>query len=150
MTSPPVDSTTQATFDWWVRVYYEDTDAGGVVYHANYLGFAERARTEWLRHLGIPPSYLASAHELLFAVRRIEVTFERPARLDDRVQVRTTLERIGRASLDFDQQLSIQSLETEEPVAACRLAVNIACLDTARWRPRPIPELLHEVFRRAP
>jgi acyl-CoA thioester hydrolase len=88
-----------------VRVYYEDTDAVGVVYHANYLRFAERARTEMLRCLGLEHSALSARLELAFTVRRCAVDYLAPARLDDRLEVRTGLTRLGGASLDLEQRI---------------------------------------------
>lgn len=88
-----------------VRVYYEDTDAVGVVYHANYLRFAERARTEMLRCLGLDHSTLSAHLGLFFTVRRCVVDYLGPARLDDRLEVRTSLARLGGASLDLEQRI---------------------------------------------
>lgn len=81
------------------RIYYEDTDAGGVVYHASYLRFAERARTEWLRHLGFNQSEL----DVVFVVRNIEIEYLAPGRLDDVLEVETSLQNIGRASITLSQ-----------------------------------------------
>ncbi len=88
---------------FWIRVYYEDTDAGGIVYHASYLRFAERARTEWLRSLGFDHTRLRAEHGLLFAVRRCVLEFRAPAVLDDLLCVATSLVRLGGASLDLRQ-----------------------------------------------
>ena len=85
------------------RVYYEDTDAGGIVYYANYLRFAERARTEWLRSFGYDQSDLRATHNLLFAVRRVTVDYQAPARLDDMLEITTELTRLGGAALDMRQ-----------------------------------------------
>lgn len=93
------------TFVWPVRVYYEDTDAGGVVYYANYLKYAERARTEMLRHLGITNSALQDDHGLAFVVKRVEADYIGPARLDDRLDVALTLTKLGGASLEGVQTI---------------------------------------------
>lgn len=88
-----------------IRVYYEDTDAGGIVYHANYLNFAERARTEALREAGIDQSALWKTHGIGFVVRKATVDYSRPARLDDMLAVETHLEKWGRASLTLVQTI---------------------------------------------
>ena len=93
------------TFVWPARVYYEDTDAGGVVYYANYLKFLERARTEWLRALGFDQRDLMREAGILFAVRHVEIDYLAPARLDDAAVVETTVAELGRASIRFDQRL---------------------------------------------
>jgi len=94
-----------STFIWPVRIYYEDTDAGGVVYYANYLKFAERARTEMLRHVNIENSVLQDRHGLAFVVRHIEAEYLAPARLDDLLDVHLTLTKVGGASLDGVQTI---------------------------------------------
>ena len=88
-----------------VRVYYEDTDAGGIVYHANYLRFAERGRTEALRDLGVPHAEMSALHGLFFMVRRIKVDYLAPARLDDSLVVETTTLAIGAATVDLRQDV---------------------------------------------
>ena len=88
-----------SVFEWPVRVYYEDTDAGGVVYYANYLKYLERARTEWLRHLGFGQDTLMRDAGIVFAVRRVEIDYLLPARFDDALLVELEIEEIGRASL---------------------------------------------------
>src|ERR1700742_3787402 len=92
-------------FEHSFRVYYEDTDTGGIVYYANYLKFAERARTEVLRDLGITQRILMDEEGVAFAVRRCEVDYLVPARLDDELEVRTALRALGAASLDLDQAI---------------------------------------------
>lgn len=119
-----------------VRVYYEDTDAGGVVYHARYLHFMERARTEWLRALGFEQDRLRADHGVIFAVRRMDIAFLHPARFNDLLQVETSITGHGRASLDFAQLV----VQTDAAQPCCRAAVNIACLDAERLRPARIPE----------
>ena len=119
-----------------VRVYYEDTDAGGVVFYANYLAFMERARTEWLRSLGYDNSGLAEAHGVVFAVRRAELDFLKPARLDDELVVTARVTDTRRASLGFEQQV----LRGDETI--CRGIVKLVCVDTERFRPTAIPAAL--------
>lgn len=131
------------TFVWPVRVYYEDTDAGGVVYYANYLRFMERARTEWLRSLGLEQQVLMSEAGILFAVRRAEVDYLRPARLDDALQVVTEIDRLAGASLDF-----LQSVRREgETGALCRARVQVVCLRAGDLRPTRIPRSVIEKFQ---
>ena len=128
------------TFFLPVRVYFEDTDAGGVVYYANYLKYLERARTEWLRALGWEQSELVSAAGIVFAVRSLELEYLAPARLDDRLEVEARVVRIGRASLDFDQAVR------RGPTALCGGRVRVACIDADSFRPRALPVDLKEVI----
>jgi len=122
-------------FHWPVRVYWEDTDAGGVVYHARYLHFLERARTEWLRSLGVDQSRLASERGILFAVTALDLRFHAPARLDDELVVGVRLARRRPASLEFRQHLA----RRRDNCAIISANVRAACLDAIRFRPRPIP-----------
>ncbi len=132
-------------FLWPVRVYYEDTDSGGVVYYANYLRFMERARTEWLRSLGFEQSELLTRDQVIFAVRRAEVDFLRPARFDDDLRVTAGIAERGRASLTFEQR--IFRAEREEELL-CGARVRVACLDATRLKPRPLPEGLRREIER--
>lgn len=125
-----------ADFEWPVRVYWEDTDAGGVVYHARYLHFLERARTEWLRSLGIEQSILAAERGILFAVTAMELRFLAPARLDDELFAGVRLVRRRPASLEFSQHLARR--RDNRPILSA--GIRAACLDAATFRPRPIPE----------
>jgi acyl-CoA thioester hydrolase len=116
------------------RVYYEDTDAGGVVYYANYLRFAERARTEALRALGIPHAELVEQFSLMFVVRRVEMDYLRPARLDDSLVVVTEVEKVGGATIQLRQTVAAED-GTELMVAR----VQLACVSPGEERPRRIP-----------
>src|SRR5258708_2301014 len=98
-TSEPQRANGLLTFDWPLRVYYEDTDAGGIVFYANYLKFFERARTEWLRACGIDQRTLAESDGVLFVVKRTALDYSAPARLDDLIHVVSRIERLGRASV---------------------------------------------------
>ncbi|MGY0797743.1 tol-pal system-associated acyl-CoA thioesterase [Lysobacter sp. A286] len=119
-----------------IRIYWEDTDAGGVVYHARYVAFLERARTEWLREQGYGQQQLQLEHGLVFAVRAMQVDFHQPARLDDLLQVDASLQQCRRASAVFVQQVR---RDGELLLAA---TVRVAALDTQGFRPRAIPQPL--------
>ncbi|MFL1464264.1 YbgC/FadM family acyl-CoA thioesterase [Roseococcus sp. DSY-14] len=121
------------THDHPVRVYYEDTDAGGVAYHASYLRWAERARTESLRDLGLPHSAMQKEHGCFLVVKRLAVEYARPARLDDLLVVRTTIRRAA-ASVLLRQEV----LRGEEGLAV--LEVTLACVDAATLAARRLPE----------
>ena len=123
-------------FSFPVRVYWEDTDAGGVVYHAQYLAFLERARSEWLRALGRGQDALRREHDLVFAVRAMQVDFRAPARLDDALQVGCVLRECRRASLVFGQQVR------RDGDLLLDATVRVAALGGSDFRPRPIPESL--------
>jgi acyl-CoA thioester hydrolase len=125
-------------FQWPVRVYYEDTDAGGVVYHARYLHFMERARTEWLRSLGFEQDRLRSEQGILFAVRKMTLDFVRPARFNQELSVYSRIIGNGRASIDFSQQVA----DVANDHVYCRGTVNVACIDATRLRPARIPGVL--------
>jgi acyl-CoA thioester hydrolase len=116
-----------------VRVYYEDTDAAGVVYYANYLRFLERARTEWLASRGHPVTELERVHGIVFVVRRIEVDYRRAARLSDALDVTVAIEAVRRASLTIRQQV----MRGAELVVSAR--VMLACVERASLKPARIP-----------
>ncbi len=130
-----------SAFDWQVRVYWEDTDAGGVVYHARYLHFLERARTEWLRSCGYEQGHMSENIDMVFAVRSMNIEFIKPARLDDQVTVRITLSTCRRASFTVDHELwrDGQLLLTG--------SAQIACLSASAFRPRAIPDSLLKLIQ---
>lgn len=129
--------TTDKVFEWPVRVYYEDTDAGGIVYYANYLRFMERARTEWLRALGFEQDRLRVKEGILFAVSRVAVDFVRPGRFNDRLLVSVKINHLGRASINLSQEV------TREPgEILCAGTVRVACVDAGSLRPKSIPTAL--------
>ena len=123
-----------ATFSIPVRVYYEDTDSGGVVYHSNYLNFMERARTEWLRALGFEQDELLREHGVIFAVSSVSVAFHKPARFNELLAVTVALDRRGAASLTLKQEIR----RGDEVLASGE--VRIACLDAQRFVPVAIPK----------
>lgn len=128
------------------RVYLEDTDSGGVVYHASYLRFAERARTEYLRALGLSHSQLIAREGLIFVVKRLSVEYHRPARLDDSLVVITRAPVIGSASLELAQGVFRSGEEGE--VAVASLAVTLACVRVATLRPARLPPRLRALIGR--
>ncbi|MBI2992869.1 MAG: tol-pal system-associated acyl-CoA thioesterase [Gammaproteobacteria bacterium] len=136
-THPEPRSGEAKEFNWPVRVYYEDTDSGGVVYHSNYLKYMERARTEWLRALGYSQNQLQSKEGVVFAVTRMNIQFFKPARIDDLLEVRTRIIRSGGASLTFDQSIFAATGEL-----ICRADVEVACLDARTFRPARLPAAL--------
>ncbi|MEJ1296843.1 MAG: tol-pal system-associated acyl-CoA thioesterase [Candidatus Sedimenticola sp. (ex Thyasira tokunagai)] len=132
-------------FIWPVRVYYEDTDSGGVVYYANYLKFMERARTEWLRQLGFEQDELLEKEGILFAVRRVSVDYLRPARFNDELLVSASISKQGRASLTFQQEIRMADGQT-----LCRGEVQVAALDAVRFRPVSLPVTILELINDGP
>lgn len=123
-----------------VRVYYEDTDAAGVVYYANYLRFMERARTEWLAAIGFPLTVFEREHRVAFVVHRLEIDYRRPARLLDALDVTVVPDGIGATRLVAHQQVR----RMDEVLTDAR--VMLACVDTMRWRPTRIPLPLRQTL----
>lgn len=132
--SSRTDNMTNAAFSLPIRVYYEDTDTGGVVYYANYLKFMERARTEWLRSFGVMQDELSRTQGVLFAVRSARLDYLKPARLDEQLDVSVELGRRGPASI-----LLLQQVRREGEVL-CRGEIKIACLKAPGFFPTAIPE----------
>ncbi len=130
----------QQPFTLPIRVYYEDTDAGGVVYYANYLKFCERARTEWLRTLGVSQQALIDEQGLGFVVRSVQADYRAPARLDDALEVITQVAMLRRASILFEQQL----VRGQELLFTAR--VLLASIDLRRQKPVAIPASLHALL----
>jgi acyl-CoA thioester hydrolase len=129
-----------AEFCWPVRVYYEDTDLGGVVYHANYLRFMERARTEWLRSLGFEQDVLRNHHSLQFVVVDAALRFRRPARFNEELTVSVAVTKQTAASLSFHQEV-----RGPGDVELCTGEIRVACIDADTFKPRPLPgEILRE------
>ena len=130
-------------FSCVLRVYWEDTDAGGVVYYANYLNFMERCRTDWLRHLGVNQTLLRRERQLQFAVASVSVKFLKPAILDDEITVTAELARLRGATIEFRQAIwrtDVQLIDAE---------VRVACLDSVSLKPRGLPKDLFMEWRNA-
>ncbi len=124
-------------FRFPVRVYYEDTDAAGVVYYANYLKFMERARTEWLAANGHPLAAFEREHGVVFVVHRCEIDYHRPARLNDVLSATVEVEAMGAARIVVTQRVERAGALTTEVLTSAR--VTLACIDAAQWRPVRIP-----------
>lgn len=124
-------------FCWPVRVYYEDTDSGGVVYYANYLRFLERARTEWLRALGFEQTALAAQHHALFVVRAVSLEFIQPARFDDALNVTVEPINLGASQISIEQRVS------RAAQVLVQAQVRIACVNLAAFKPVRIPRAVH-------
>ena len=137
----PAASAAEPEFSWPTRVYWEDTDAGGVVYHAQYLAFLERARTEWLRAQGWGQERLRREHGLVFAVRAMTIDFRLPARLDDALAVGVRLRDRRHASLVIAQTID------RDGVRLLDAEVRVAALDAARFRPMAIPVALSTMLQ---
>ena len=129
-----------ATFQWPVRVYWEDTDAGGIVFYANYLKFFERARTEWLRSLGLEQQRLREDGAGMFVVTHSDLHYLRPARLDDLLLVTARILEAGRASLTIEQQVLLSpSASDAAPALLCEGRIRIGWVSTDGLRPQRIP-----------
>jgi tol-pal system-associated acyl-CoA thioesterase len=122
-----------ALFKFPVRVYYEDTDAGGVVYHSQYLNFMERARTEWLRHLGFEQTFLRESLNILFVVHSMQIQFKKPAKFNDMLEVSSQLINLRLGSFECQQKIS----RDEEVLIEAQ--VKIACVDALTFKPTGIP-----------
>lgn len=129
----------EATFVWPVRVYYEDTDAGGVVYYANYLKFMERARTEWLRALGIEQDILASREGILFVVHKADIEFRAAARFNDLLRVESRISKLGRVRITFEQRVVRDSAPEK---LFCVGGIEIASVKAESFRPVPFPQTI--------
>jgi acyl-CoA thioester hydrolase len=127
-----------SSFSFPIRVYWEDTDAGGIVYYANYLKFMERARSEWLRAIGVEQGPLKDEHNAMFVVVNVEAHFKRPARYGELLQVGCVIDQTTRASLTFKQQIFRESDLLIDG------KVRVACLDATTFRPQPVPDTVVE------
>lgn len=132
-------SETDNLFSWPVRVYWEDTDAGGIVFYANYLKFFERARTEWLRHLGVEQQKLREQVSGMFVVTGTQLRYHRPAKLDDLLLVTARVTESGRASLTIEQTALLQTPEGQAPILLCEGSIRIGWVDASALRPQRIP-----------
>jgi acyl-CoA thioester hydrolase len=132
-----------SAFRWPLRVYYEDTDAGGIVFYANYLKFFERARTEWLRAAGVGQQQLSSETKCMFVVKSTSIDYHAPAKLDDRLEISVEIQKLGRASVLFTQEA--WCMNNHDPVLLCTGSIRVGCVDMTSLRPAGIPAA---VFRK--
>ena len=131
-------SNSENEFLWPVRVYYEDTDSGGVVYYANYLKFMERARTEMLRSFGFEQDELIKEKNVIFAVHSLSVQYKKPAVFNDELIVKTKISHCGRASFDFSQSVVRASDES----LLCEADIKVACINAVKFSPTVIPKTM--------
>ncbi len=131
-------------FEWPLRVYYEDTDSGGVVYYANYLKFMERARTEYLRHLGFQQDQLIEQQNTIFAVRSIQLDYISPARFNDELVATAKIIEMKKASMLFEQRV-YRKQQAEQTL--CQGTIRIACLKADTFKPVAIPKAILEIAR---
>lgn len=127
-------------FQWPIRVYYEDTDAGGVVYHSNYINFFERARTEWLRDLGFEQDTLRKNDQTVFVVRKVEAEYLKPALFNDEIIATASVEKTGRSSIELSQQI----LRGDEILTTGN--VLVVCVDSESFKPKRIPAHILDTF----
>ncbi|MBC8519651.1 MAG: tol-pal system-associated acyl-CoA thioesterase [Gammaproteobacteria bacterium] len=132
-------------FRFPVRIYYEDTDSGGVVYYANYLKYMERARTEWLRFLGFEQDQMIEDEGVIFAVRSVTVDYNSPARFNDELEVVTSSQKVGKASISLRQDI----YRSGEKRPLCSGAVKIASLNSETFKPVPLPEKLYKKIQKS-
>jgi len=125
-------------FLWPVRVYYEDTDAGGVVYHTNYIKFMERARTEWLRDLGFEQDELREKDAVIFAVRSVQVDYFLPAKFNDQLTVSSRVTKKGKASITIEQEVM------RKEIVLCKGIIKVATLDDKSFKAKAMPARLFE------
>ena len=135
-----------SSFVWPVRVYYEDTDAGGVVYHSQYLNFLERARTEWLRNLGFEQDSVRADHGVVFAVRALEIDYIKPAYFNEKLEVSVDKIQSRPASITFHQSI-VKSLENQNELIVTAV-VKVACVDKEKQAASAIPEPIHKVIKK--
>ncbi|MEI6869240.1 MAG: tol-pal system-associated acyl-CoA thioesterase [Methylophilaceae bacterium] len=128
------------TFSLPIRIYFEDTDSGGVVYHSNYLKFMERARTEWLSAVGIDQRHLKQDNHIMFVVHRIDIQYKLPARFNDNLIVKSELKDIGSSKIEFRQMIY---RENEMLIDA---SVDVACIDSEKFKPVRIPPTIKQAM----
>ena len=132
----------ERVFQWPIRVYYEDTDSGGVVYHTGYLRFMERARTEWLRALGFEQDWLRHELGVLFTVRSVRIEYLKPAFFNNQLVVDTWAACHRRVGLRFMQHIRQAQSNNGESRILCRADIEVVCVDGQNLRPRPIPSAI--------
>ncbi len=130
-------------FTWPISIYYEDTDAGGVVYHSNYLNFFERARSEWLYAMNIKQATLLE-QDVAFVVKKADIDFIKPAKFEQKLLVNSRIQELKRASMVFDQELV-----DADGQCYCRASIVVVCVALSKMRPKSIPQLILQEFQGA-
>ena len=125
-------------FKWSVRIYFEDTDSGGVVYHSNYLKFMERARTEWLRSLHLNQADLKKRDKIMFVVANVNIDYKKAARFNDQLDIETSIDKIGASRVDLTQNI----MKNSDLYTSAK--VNIACIHSETFKPQRIPKLIKQ------
>ena len=125
-------------FKWGIRVYFEDTDSGGVVYHSNYLKFMERGRTEWLRSIQINQADLKKKDNIIFVVANVNIDYKKAARFNDELDIKTSLDKIGASRVDLTQNI----MKNSELYTSAK--VSIACIHSETFKPQRIPKLIKQ------
>ena len=134
-------------FNWPIRVYYEDTDSGGVVYHSNYLNFMERARTEWLRHLGFEQTFLKDTLNVIFVVHSMQIAFKKSAKFNDMLAITSELHQVGRSSLQFLQKISVNQPVLGQRNVLVEAEVKLACVNALTFKPIGIPQQIKSAIK---
>jgi len=125
-------------FKWSVRIYFEDTDSGGVVYHSNYLKFMERARTEWLRSVHLNQADLKKRDKIMFVVANVNIDYKKAARFNDELDIETSIDKIGASRVDLTQNI----MKNSDLYTSAK--VNIACIHSETFKPQRIPKLIKQ------
>ena len=125
-------------FKWSVRIYFEDTDSGGVVYHSNYLKFMERARTEWLRSLNLNQADLKKKDKIMFVVAKVYIDYKKAAQFNDALDIETSVDNIGASKVDLTQNI----MKNSELYTSAK--VSIACIHSETFKPQRIPKLIKQ------
>ena len=134
-------------FSWPIRVYYEDTDSGGVVYHSNYLNFMERARTEWLRHLGFEQTFLKDTLNVIFVVHSMQIAFKKSAKFNDMLTITSESHKVGRSSLQFLQKISVNQPVLGQRNVLVEAEVKLACVNALTFKPIGIPQQIKSAIK---
>ena len=133
-------------FIWPVRVYYEDTDSGGVVYHSNYLNFMERARTEWLRSMHLEQDDIVNEYGILFVVHSLSINYLKPALFNEALLVKTAIQKLTKASIVFEQLIVRKNDTTNEEQILTKGLVKVVSLGVAQKKPVPLPKPVYDLF----
>jgi acyl-CoA thioester hydrolase len=129
---------THLSFKWSVRIYFEDTDSGGVVYHSNYLKFMERARTEWLRSLNLNQADLKKKDKIMFVVAKVYIDYKKAAQFNDTLDIETSVDNIGASKVDLTQNI----MKNSELYTSAK--ISIACIHSETFKPQRIPKLIKQ------